>query len=137
MSYISCAMKVRRSTVLEIKAKGRSTLYAKKLLLRALRVSQEQLYLPCFLILCSGNQNLIFNSFSCDMAERSGCHLRRESAEGGGDFLRGVGRCCWNRGSNFSTRWGRRSNTPFSAVSKVAPNGAVKIVRKSRSKTAF
>ena len=128
MSYISRAMKVRRSTVLEIKAKGRSTLYAKKLLLRALRVSQEQLYLPCF---------LIFNSFSCDMAERSGCHLRRESAEGGGDFLRGVGRCCWNRGSNFSTRWGRRSNPPFSAVSEVAPNGAVKIVRKSRSKTAF
>lgn len=41
MSYISRAMKVRRSTVLEIKAKGRSTLYAKKLLLRALRASQE------------------------------------------------------------------------------------------------
>lgn len=38
MSYISRAMKVRRSTVL-------------------------------------------------DMAERSGCHLRRESAEGGGDFF--------------------------------------------------
>lgn len=72
------------------------------------------------------------------MAERSGCHLRRESAEGGDDFFeRGRALLLEPWFQLFYQTGGEKVKIPFLAVSEVAPNGAVKIVKKSRSKTAF